>query len=253
PCRLCHSDYCKSCVKGMFIKACKDTTRMPPKCCSILQLHVALPMLSPDEAKLYREKYEEWSTPKPMYCPIPTCSAFISNRSLPVVPPDTIKKGKARVDSVIGTPKEVQVSCPKCNHDACARCRQSAHPGTPCQLLDFGVDKETAAALKRWGYKQCPKCGNGVRRMMGCNHMQCLCGAQFCWWCLVPMDECGGNCYEPEEEENDDYDADEIEELEPINLDIASNEYWDARHANFGSEPAEEPPDRAWQCEHRLE
>jgi hypothetical protein len=94
------------------------------------------------------------------------------------------------------------------------------------------------------------------------------------------MSECDGDCYGPDRE-NDDLDADAVEELERerekaaleapdatplvplvvagmangqhINLDIASAEYWDARGTTFGREPAEEPPDRAWSCQHHFE
>lgn len=54
PCRTCRSIYCTSCVKDMFIKACKDPSRMPPRCCNMLQLHFALPFLSKAEAVEYR-------------------------------------------------------------------------------------------------------------------------------------------------------------------------------------------------------
>lgn len=172
---------------------------MPPRCCNMLQLHVALPFLSKAEAMEYREKYEEWSTPDPIYCPIPTCSAFVPNRLIPPAPV-TKKAGKQRADSVIEVLKPPTVACPKCSADICLKCHQLSHPGAPCIEMPFGIDEKTATILKRWGYKRCPKCRHGVRRMLGCNHMQCLCGAQWCWVCQMPMDECGGNCYEDDDE-----------------------------------------------------
>lgn len=182
---------------------------MPPRCCNMLQLHVALPLLSKAEAMEYREKYEEWSTPDPIYCPIPTCSTFIPNRLISSAPA-TKKAGKQRADSVLEVPKNPTVACPKCCADICLKCRQLSHPGAPCNEMPFGIDEKTAAVLKRWGYKRCPKCRHGVRRMLGCNHMQCLCGAQWCWVCQMPMDECGGNCYEDDDEDvqEDEEDSD---------------------------------------------
>ncbi|ORY14915.1 hypothetical protein BCR34DRAFT_202190 [Clohesyomyces aquaticus] len=217
PCKSCSSPYCTACVKDMFIQSCKDLSRMPPRCCNMIQLHVALPYLTDAEAATFRERYEEWSTPNPAYCPVPTCSAFLSPRLLSQ---PTSRKGKQRVDSVIGTPKSAHVACPKCRTDVCTHCLQLAHEGNECKKLEFGmVDDETVALLMSWGYKRCPKCGNGVRRMWGCNHIQCRCGGQWCWVCQNAWDECGGNCYEDEDEDLDE-DEEWEENLEPVNTEL---------------------------------
>ena len=164
PCK-CTSTYCTACVKKMFIEACKDLTLMPPRCCVPIHLHHVRPYLSQDEIAEFKSKYEEWSTPNPFYCPIPTCSAFIPPRLLPQQ-----VTGK-RADSGIGTPSANTLDCPTCKADICLDCRQQAHPNSMCNVTEFGIDPETAALLKSWGYKKCPKCGNGLKRMYGCNHM----------------------------------------------------------------------------------
>ncbi|KAF2657045.1 hypothetical protein K491DRAFT_691415 [Lophiostoma macrostomum CBS 122681] len=210
PCKPCGGAFCTSCVKDMFVKACKDKSRMPPRCCNQFQLHVARPFLTDVEAAEYREKYEEWSTPNPFYCPVPTCSAFIPTRVLQQS--RNTSKGKQRVDSVVGTPTSPVIACPKCTSSVCTNCRQLAHPGSECMKLTFGVDEETAALLKSWGYKKCPKCGNGIRRMYGCNHMECLCGAHFCWVCLKERNDCDGGCYESDDGESDNGSDDEQED-----------------------------------------
>ncbi|KAJ4304575.1 hypothetical protein N0V90_000101 [Kalmusia sp. IMI 367209] len=202
PCK-CNSVYCAPCLKGMFVEACKNVSRMPPRCCNQIPLYHARPYLTNDEAAEFRAKYEEWGTPKPFYCPVARCSAFIPNRLLPQT--RTNSKGKQRVDSGIGTPKIPIVTCPKCEADLCTRCRSLAHPNGTCSPLEFGIDQETAELLKKWGYKRCPKCGNGVKRMYGCNHMECRCGAHFCWVCLKGRDECDEGCYD--DDDDDDYDS----------------------------------------------
>lgn len=207
PCNLCDTAYCTKCIMDMFVKACKDFSRMPPRCCTQIQLHVARPYLTIEQAAEFREKYEEWSTPNPVYCPVPTCSAFISTRILQRA--EKTNKGKQRVDSVIGTPTSPVIACPKCNADICTNCREVAHNGTMCNKLAFGVDDDTAALLVSWGYKRCPKCGNGVRRMYGCNHMQCLCGSHWCWVCQKSRDDCDGGCYESDD---DDYSVTDSED-----------------------------------------
>jgi hypothetical protein len=78
-------DYCTGCLAGMFTDPIKDNTRMPPRCCNLIQIHTVLGNdLFPDnEAEAYREKFEEWITPVKTFCPSPTCSAFIPDRKLP--------------------------------------------------------------------------------------------------------------------------------------------------------------------------
>lgn len=39
--------------------------------------------------------------------------------------------------------------------------------------------------------------------MYGCSHMQCTCGAHWCWWCLRSIDECQGDCAGPGESDRE--------------------------------------------------
>ncbi len=222
PCRSCNSAYCILCVKNMFLKACKDFTLMPPRCCTQLHLHHVKPYLTAEEIAKYRSKYEEWSTPKPFYCPVPTCSAFISKQVIPQ--PNEVNKRK--VDSGIGIPTPSSFECPQCESSICIDCRQVAHTGSLCADLELGVDVETAALLKSWGYKRCPKCSQGLKRMYGCNHMECRCGAHFCWGCMQSRDDCEGGCNE-DDDEDEDYgsDSEHNEDEVPMRSDgIATNE-----------------------------
>ncbi|KAI9846064.1 MAG: hypothetical protein M1837_004320 [Sclerophora amabilis] len=86
PCLSCDAPYCVGCLRSMFNSACKDESSMPPRCCAVIPLNLALPYLAPEEVTLYKLKYEEWSTPNRFYCPIPTCSTFIPARLLPTLP-----------------------------------------------------------------------------------------------------------------------------------------------------------------------
>jgi predicted nucleic acid-binding Zn ribbon protein len=66
--------------------------------------------------------------------------------------------------------------------------------------------------LAQFGYKRCPRCKAGVKKMYGCSHMQCLCGAHWCYYCQKSLNECDGTCEErrlEEEEEDEDSDSDE--------------------------------------------
>ncbi len=85
PCRTCSTDYCEECLTGMFVDAIRDKTRMPPRCCCLIQIHTVVDILQEDELKNYRAEFEEWIAPKKVYCPALKCSAFIPERRLPIV------------------------------------------------------------------------------------------------------------------------------------------------------------------------
>ncbi|KAF1919033.1 hypothetical protein BDU57DRAFT_490948 [Ampelomyces quisqualis] len=273
PCRRCKSAYCTSCIKNTFIDACKDTSRMPPSCCEPINLSHAKPYLTQEEATHFREKYEEWCTPNPMYCPVPSCSAFIPDRLLP----QNVKtKYKQRADSGMGTPNADSFACHKCEASICTECRQEAHPGSMCTIHEFGLDAETAKLLESWGYKKCPKCGHGLKRMFGCNHMECRCGAQFCWGCMGNINECDGGCYDGDEEEyaeDDDVGSDtDVQsdqntatgpdtaegatlavpavQASPVNLDGGGSNFWANSTFDFGEEPINNGGEPQWLCNH---
>jgi len=73
------------------------------------------------------------------------------------------------------------------------------------------VEGRTLELLKSWGYKRCPHCKAGVRKMYGCTHMKCLCGYHFCWHCLQSLQACedeGCTQEEAVEDDNDEYSDD---------------------------------------------
>jgi hypothetical protein len=286
PCRSCSSTYCIPCVKNIFLAACKDSTRMPPRCCTQFHLHHIKAHLTAEEIAEYRSKYEEWNTKEPFYCPTPSCSAFIPERLLPQ---GARAEGRRKVDSGVGIFTPPEFECPQCEASICIDCRQLSHPNSLCIKLDFGVDPATAALLKAWGYKRCPKCGQGLKRMYGCSHMECRCGAHFCWGCLRNKDVCEGSCNDddgeeyagdmPEPDEPEPFHetgVDDTGELQtatagsmeiitadsateaqtasrPRNLDGGSSEYWMHQDLDFGDEPTEDIQDRVWGCSHSFD
>lgn len=346
---------------------------MPPRCCALLQIHVALDDLSPQEARDYREKFEEWISPTKNYCPAPTCSAFISERQIPhppAVPPKSpsplpafleeiltavgetssarffrgemditqlpgysnvverpIDLGKIsanvpRYDSVksltldmqllvsnavcyngpghpvskaaedlfkhylealsVGTQRVLETppavietspafACPKCHIAICTSCKQIEHGDTPCDQTS--ADQELAM-LESFGYKRCPRCKAGVKKMYGCSHMQCLCGAHWCYRCQRSIDECDGACSgEDEEDDEEEYYSDEDPDGEvddeppprlapaaagegtadaPPNLDAGGGGRWADGLHDFGDEPEEAFHMQVWSCSHKF-
>ncbi|KAI7487480.1 hypothetical protein KC351_g2640 [Hortaea werneckii] len=202
PCRLCRSDYCVPCLAGMFYAAAMDGGRMPPRCCTLLQIHTALPLLDAQDADTYRAKLEDFLTPDKVYCPVPTCSAFISPRFIPPTPtsppssPRPIPQHKIQADIF---------PCPTCHVAICTKCKQIEHGMRPC---DTTARDEELAMLQQFGIKQCPNCKQAIRKMFGCSHMQCRCGAHFCYHCLLSVRDCDGSCDRYDEEfSGQDYDA----------------------------------------------
>lgn len=168
--------------------------------------------------------------------------------------------------------------CPRCHIAICSKCKQIEHGTAPC---DTSSEDAALAMLQSFGYKRCPRCKAGVKKMFGCSHMQCLCGAHWCYWCQRSIEECDGACAEREEmddEDGDEYDSEldnddgevarEIERRPPpaetgaapgansdvpVNLDAGGYMRWAEREGlDFGDEPEEEGHMQVWSCKHRF-
>ncbi|KAK5726848.1 hypothetical protein LTR15_002738 [Elasticomyces elasticus] len=105
-------------------------------------------------------------------------------------------------------------SCSRCHVAICAKCKQFEHHGSSCDTT--ALDHEVAM-LEQFGYKRCPLCKHAVKKMYGCSHMQCVCGAHWCYYCQRSINECNGECgegmgedYDDGEEEEDYSDEDDM-------------------------------------------
>ncbi|EME89657.1 uncharacterized protein MYCFIDRAFT_78554 [Pseudocercospora fijiensis CIRAD86] len=310
-CRNCPSHICQDCLRNRFDRSLEEPSMFPASCCAIIQLHTVLPEYSTDKANQYRRKFEEWLTPAKIYCPSPTCSAFIPERNVPKQqrppPPapslqdlllqiidelfkchhsrffqgdynvsktlrfhewvpksidlDDIKQNalngeydsaaKLTIDMsliatnakfvmgashptshaamnlfadynkllaqltdrlVADTHNRPQIThqdifpCPTCLIAICVKCRQKAHPDTDCDTTELDHEE---TLLAQYGYKRCPRCREGIKRMLGCAHVQCRCGAHFCWNCAKSIDDCMGDCVSDFDSEGEDEDMDE--------------------------------------------
>ncbi|QDS73640.1 hypothetical protein FKW77_002267 [Venturia effusa] len=214
-CRSCTTQYCQTCIRELFLRAIKSSTCMPARCCEMIPIHVGAKCLSKEEAAEYRTKFEEWKTDAKdrVYCPTLACSEFIplkQFRAAGKLPKETEAKEKRdSKDPVAPSFEQTQpsIDCPKCSTVICIKCKSFAHPTEPCQP-DTSND-EVLALLSKWGYKRCPRCGYGTRRMFGCSHMQCICGAHWCWGCERNFNECertGGCPYDEDEDDDAEYD-----------------------------------------------
>lgn len=188
-CQSCTQYYCVECI-GAQLSAYVvdyDARYFPPKChCqAIIPLQVFKPFIDASVVAEYRKRFDEWSTAFPLYCPVLTCSELIHDRDLSWEA--VMRYGTQLVDNQI-------IQCPN-GHNFCSTCRHDHKAGVECVLLEYEMAHAAAIkySLKKWGYKQCPKCRTGVKRMFGCAHILCQCGAHWCWMCERGIVECHGN------------------------------------------------------------
>ncbi|OAP59126.1 hypothetical protein AYL99_06424 [Fonsecaea erecta] len=141
PCRQCAEPVCYECLKSLFKTAMRNIDRMPVMCCATVMHHdVTRGILPAAEVEKYKQKYDESSTINPLYCPVPTCSAFL--------PPRTFK------------PTDKRVTCHVCATAICIECRQHAEDKHVCTN-----DDSRRFILQAYEYKTCPKCGTGVMKI----------------------------------------------------------------------------------------
>ncbi|OAP62688.1 hypothetical protein AYL99_01915 [Fonsecaea erecta] len=98
---------------------------------------------------------QELHTANPVYCPWEDCLAYI--------PSFLVMQDYAR--------------CHLCKRRMCMGCRGKEHGGL-CKR-----DHKLRALVVKEKWKFCPWCGHLVERREGCNHMTCVCSAQFCYRC----------------------------------------------------------------------
>ncbi|KAK4943106.1 hypothetical protein LTR10_017305 [Elasticomyces elasticus] len=165
----CGHSYCREClhegVKGMF------QSKSEFRCCGKglpLNLIREYGDLDEDLLRHFSSWLRELHCPNPLYCPWEGCFAFI-------------------VRSFLGN----DTKCPFCKRQVCVACGGKYHQGL-CKS-----DKKLTAIIVKNRWKFCPMCASLVERSSGCNHMTCLCGADFCYRCGSPyMNSCGCKIFE---------------------------------------------------------
>lgn len=104
----CGDIYCKECLKSSFLRATKDETLHPARCCKLpIPIHHIEEELTTEELETIRLASIEFSTVNRTYCSNPQCSSFI----LP-----------EHMSGNIAT-------CAGCKLQTCAFCKSAAHDG----------------------------------------------------------------------------------------------------------------------------
>jgi hypothetical protein len=84
--------------------------------------------------------------------------------------------------------------CITCGKTWCAKCNVPYHFG---KLIHDDLNCEAVIAIKRGQdpseavirtiSKKCPNCSANVKKISGCNHITCICGADFCYVCTTHL------------------------------------------------------------------
>ncbi|KAF8059963.1 hypothetical protein N665_1223s0021 [Sinapis alba] len=106
-----------------------------------------------------------------VYCPFENCSAMMV---------------------VEGDDKVTATECPSCHRLFCAQCKVTWHEGIGCnELQRVGNTKKKCRVIfkgilnlaKKKQWRRCRCCKVFVEKLVGCRHISCRCGFEFCYDC----------------------------------------------------------------------
>lgn len=144
----CEHVYCVDCLKILFVKATKDESLFPPRCCrSEIPYEKIQEHLSAQEQQAFEDASTEFRSTFRIYCSNPVCSKFIPGID-----------GLSR-----------HVTCNHCSVRTCIACKGPSHATFDCpkdQTL-----QSVLALAKAQGWQRCQKCHAMVELTIGCNHM----------------------------------------------------------------------------------
>ncbi|KAL4806770.1 hypothetical protein BDV18DRAFT_159940 [Aspergillus unguis] len=162
----CDHIYCAGCLKSLFIRATKDQSLFPPRCCrEAIPLPLVEADMSEQELIQFGSAAVEFTTTDRTYCSNTGCGKFI--------PPSRITADQAE--------------CAACNSSTCTMCKETYHHD------DCASDPALQATLSlasREGWQRCFSCRTLVQLGTGCYHMTCKCRAEFCYLCGLQWRTC---------------------------------------------------------------
>ncbi|KAH6691802.1 hypothetical protein BKA61DRAFT_647902 [Leptodontidium sp. MPI-SDFR-AT-0119] len=151
----------------LFRASATDDSLFPPRCC-----HQPIPttgavriLLTSTLIQQYKLKKVEFDTPDRTYCSNPLCAAFIQEENI----------------------FDEEASCPGCKSVTCTLCKAASHEGDCPADTALQQVLQTAADC---GWQRCFSCRRLVELDIGCNHITCHCGAQFCYVCAQRWKMC---------------------------------------------------------------
>ncbi|RKF55411.1 putative E3 ubiquitin-protein ligase ARI9 [Golovinomyces cichoracearum] len=163
----CSHEYCRGCLSDLIQISLRDDGFYPPNCCKQPILLANFQMfLSPELVRLFDEKRIELESQDRTYCSNQACSVFIQT-------------GGIESDRAV---------CAQCGTLTCVTCKATFHDGDcPADIALHNV----LELAKRQGWQRCFNCRRVIELEMGCNHMTCPCGTEFCYVCAERWKTCG--------------------------------------------------------------
>jgi IBR domain, a half RING-finger domain len=190
PCAERHK-VCRECLNQLFKAGTRNRESFPPKCCNVpLRLTNFIHHLKDEVQRRYHEVYAEYSSKEPLYCADVTCSRFL-----------------AELD-----PATEMATCPQCHKGTCTKCKRlmsdhreiaapelgkdstksiPSHVQCPSPLPD---EQKLKSLMTDNKWKACPVCRNAIERTDGCDHIECTCGADFCYGCGKLLGDGSSGC-----------------------------------------------------------
>ncbi|KAF2819678.1 hypothetical protein CC86DRAFT_429808 [Ophiobolus disseminans] len=167
----CGHRYCANCATKLFMRSTHDEGLYPPKYCKrLIPLALVARYMDPNELAAFQSATVKFATQHKAYCSNRACGAFIV--------PDNINSRTRRAN------------CAKCGTDTCSDCLTSYHHDSDCP--DDPSIRQTKELAESLGWQTCKACNRVVQLRTGCNHMTCICSAEFCYVCGVEWKNC--NC-----------------------------------------------------------
>ncbi|RVD81891.1 uncharacterized protein DFL_009738 [Arthrobotrys flagrans] len=161
----CNHRYCVECLRDHILHAFGQPGSELPRCCGeALPLTFAGEVLMENELDQLMDRRD----------------AQESSKQIPCV--------GCKKDLLQGSIKDNSAYCIGCAKFTCIHCGKGLHDGICPEDKDMAMLLETA---KNEGWSKCGKCNHLVELTMGCFHMTCRCGHQFCYLCGVEWKNCG--------------------------------------------------------------
>lgn len=143
----CSDHYCVDCLRDLFLRATKDESLYPPRCCRVLiPLLLVQGHMSAEELTQFEAAAVEYTTTDRTYCSNIECCQFIT--------PSRITADRA--------------DCASCGFSTCTMCKNPFHR-EDCAADSMLQATLTLADLKGW--QRCFSCRSLVELGIGCYHI----------------------------------------------------------------------------------
>lgn len=174
----CAHKYCVGCMRSYLRIIATESKKFPipcpdPSCAQALDPQLCIMALEGDDAELLSRLVVEKTHCKTMnYCANASCATPFDFE-----PPHPNASDDAW-----------RIECPLCKTATCVRCKTIWHNQATCAEAKAGSAgaEELKELAKKENWKSCPKCGEVIERISGCNYMRCRCGSRFCYACGTP-------------------------------------------------------------------